>query len=267
VRRYPAELDVIAAKSWYEIVLPPLTILVVVVVGVALLWLARARLGQLVSQIGLQRVSAFGVDVQFAERRAVEAYTQRKLGPPSSDERARIRDAVSSLAPLARQTRVLWVDDNPANNEVERATLVSWEVDVQAARSTKEAMRELEDKKLRFDLVISDWRRKEDGREETAEPPAGLELMREMKTLDEARRPRVIFYHGRIDDPDRLAKRRRRASEAGAVGTTGSPGELFRWTLLELARVALDSPTKYQRERRRGAERTPSEVGNGTRSP
>jgi CheY-like chemotaxis protein len=251
---------VIAAKSWYEIVLPPLMILVVAVVGIALVWLARARLGQLVDQLGLQSVSAFGVDVQFAERRAVEAYTKQKLGPPSSNDRATIRDAVRFLAPLAAQSRVLWVDDWPANNEVERATMISWEVDVQAARSTKEAMRELKDKKLRFDLVISDWRRKEDGREDTAEPPAGLELLREMETLDEARRPPVIFYHGRIDKPDELAERRRRAREAGAVGTTGSPGELFRWTLLELARIALDSPTAYQRERRRAVERSASET-------
>ena len=256
----------VATESWYEIVLPPLMTLTVVVLGVGIVWLARARLGQVVSQLGLRSVSVFGVDVQFAERRAVEAYTKQKLGPPSSEDRATIRDAVTFLAPLAAQTRVLWVDDKPANNELERSTLVSWEVDVQAARSTKAAIQELEDRELRFDLVISDWRRQENGRDDREESPAGLDLMRRIESLDLARTPPVIFYHGR-GPVDQLADRRRRAREAGAVGATGSPGELFRWTLLELAKVTLDSPTQFQRERRRGAERKSPKVSCTTPSP
>jgi hypothetical protein len=60
---------------------------------------------------------------------------------------------------------------------------------------------------------------------------------------------RVIYYHG-IVDADELHRRRRDAREAGAIGATGSPGELLRWTLIELARVALDRPRPAQRERR-----------------
>jgi hypothetical protein len=47
-----------------------------------------------------------------------------------------------------------------------------------------------------------------------------------------------------------LANRRCQALEAGAVGTTGSPGELIRWTLVELARVVLDNPSPIQGRRR-----------------
>jgi hypothetical protein len=60
---------------------------------------------------------------------------------------------------------------------------------------------------------------------------------------------RVIFYHGLVA-PEELAKRRRDALQAGAVGATGSPGELFRWTLIELARIAVDHPNPIQRQRR-----------------
>jgi CheY-like chemotaxis protein len=232
-----------AATTWYEIVLPQVTTLVVILVGLYLLWLGRGRVGELVHGLGLQQVSAFGVDVKFAERTAVAAYEKQGLGPPSQDDRRAIRDATAYLAPLAAQSHVLWVDDNPSNNELERATLLSWEVDVQAVRTTEEAIRELTDRSQRFDLVISDWSRRDDGGFD-----AGLHLLEQIANTDIAHRPRVIFYHGEVGEEE-LARRRERASALGAVGATGSPGELFRWVLLELARVAVDEPRPAQRER------------------
>ena len=233
------------AETWYEIVLPPVVTLAVIVIGVVLLWLARGALAQLIGQLGVQRVSAVGFDVEFTEQRAAEAYEKQGLGPPSEDDRTAIRDAARYLVPLVAQSRILWVDDNPAGNRLERSTMLSWEVDVQAERSTEEALRELKDARQSFDLIISDWRRPGD----TDEEPAGPALAQVVADLELEARPRVVFYHGLVE-PAELARRRRVAEELRAVGATGSPGELFRWCLIELTRVALDSPRPEQRERR-----------------
>ena len=232
------------AETWYEIVLPPVMTLVVIIIAVLLLWLARRRLVQLVGELGVQRVSALGVDVQFTEQRTVEAYSKQRLDPPSDQDRAAIRTAAHYLVPLVAQSRVLWVDDRPGGNELERSTMLSWEVDVQAVRSTLDAVGELMDSLQRFDLIISDWRRPGDSEEE----PAGPELARIVARLGLEVEPRVIFYHG-VVPPAELSSRRRWARDLGAVGATGSPGELFTWTLVELARVALDTPRPEQRER------------------
>jgi CheY-like chemotaxis protein len=235
----------LAAQTWYEIVLPPVVTLLAITAGFGLLWLGRGRLQQLIGELGVQRVSAFGVDLQFAEQRTVAAYKKQGLGRPSQADRAAVRDAANFLAPLAAGARVLWVDDLPSNNEVERSTLISWQIDVQSERSTEDGIRELSDPDLRFDLVISDWSR---NRENDGDP-AGLVLMQKMSELELKPAPRVIFYHGRVL-PKALADRRRRAREAGALGTTANPGELFRMILLELARIALDAPRPEQQERR-----------------
>jgi CheY-like chemotaxis protein len=231
------------ADTWYEIVLPPLVTLGTVLLAAVLLWLVRGKLAQFVGQLGVQKISAFGVDLQFAQKQTTAAYTKQGLSQPSDDDKADTLDAVRFLAPLAAQSRILWVDDEPGGNALERSTLLSWEVDVQAARTTDEALDELRDPKQRFDLVLSDWRRPND----SDVAPAGLQLLARMR--DYGLVQRVIFYHGPVE-PEEMAERRRRAVDAGAVGTTASPGELFRWTLVELARIAVDRPNPMQRERR-----------------
>jgi CheY-like chemotaxis protein len=247
----------IPAETWYEIVLPPLVTLIVIVIGLLLLWLARGALAQFVQQLGVRRVSAVGFDLEFSEHRIAEAYEKQRLGKPSESDRVAIRDAVEHLAPLVAQSRVLWVDNQPGGNHLERSTLLSWEVDVQAARDTEEALRELKDDRQRFDLVISDWRRPGD----SPGDPAGPKLAREIAELKLEPRPRVVFYHGAVDESE-FARRRLAAHEVRAVGATASPGELLRWCLIELARATLDSPRTEQRERRqrrRGPVTTPSQ--------
>jgi CheY-like chemotaxis protein len=139
----------IPAETWYEIVLPPLVTLIV-------------------------------IDLEFSEHRIAEAYEKQRLGKPSESDRVAIRDAVEHLAPLVAQSRILWVDNQPGGNHLERSTLLSWEVDVQAARDTEEALRELKDDRQRFDLVISDWRRPGD----SPGDPAGPKLAREIAELE-----------------------------------------------------------------------------------
>lgn len=234
-----------SAEAWYEIVLPPLMTLAVIVIGALLLWLARRPVAETLRQLGIRRVSALGVDVEFTEERATAAYEKQGLGPPSEADRAALRDAVTHLVPLVAQSHVLWVDDLPSNNLLERSTMLSWEVDVQAVRSTDEALRELEDPGLCFDLIVSDWRRPGDDDDK----PAGPELVKALRELGLDPEPSILFYHGFVE-PQQLAERRRIARDLRALGATGSPGELFRWCLIELARVALEAPRAEQRERR-----------------
>jgi hypothetical protein len=70
------------ADTWYEIVLPPVVTLVEVAIGVALLWLARSKIAQLVAELGVRRVSAVGLEVEFTEENAEEAYASKGSGRP-----------------------------------------------------------------------------------------------------------------------------------------------------------------------------------------
>ena len=230
------------ATSWYEIVLPPFVTLAVIVVAFMLVWAGRGRLAELFADLGLQRVSAFGVDLQFVNEQAEAAYKKQQLGAPSREDLAAIRDAATYLAPLAARSHVLWVDDKPGGNAVERATLLAWQIDVQAERTTDDALLELSDPLQRYDLVISDWRREGEGDSDDA--PAGLDLIERMPRSKF--QPRVIYYHGVVPS-DEQAARRQRAHAIGAIGATSNPGELFRWTLLELARVVVDPQQKRPR--------------------
>lgn len=253
------------ADNWYDVVPPPFVTAAALCVLLVLLWLLRGRLAELIRALGLQRISAFGVDLQFTDNQVSEAYRKQQLGEPSEEDKAAVRDAVRWLSPLAGQAHILWVDDNPSNNTVERAMFLSWEIEVQTVRSTDDALRELSERttepapvsgkaaeaKPYFDLVISDWSRKAD---DTPTEPAGLQLLRRMRPGHE--QP-VILYHGVVPAAE-SASRRDRALEAGAVGTTADPGELFRWTLFELVRMAFDHPNPVQRRRR--ASFTPAAV-------
>jgi hypothetical protein len=49
----------------------------------------------------------------------------------------------------------------------------------------------------------------------------------------------MVFYHGKVTQEE-LAKRRHLARSAGAIGTTGSPGELLAWTVAELVKAVME---------------------------
>ena len=73
---------------------------------------------------------------------------------------------VKSLGP-ARETKkpqklVLWVDDRPDNNIIERRSMAAYNIDFVLAQSTGQALAEL--RKQRFDAVISDMGRPPDSR-------------------------------------------------------------------------------------------------------
>lgn len=80
-------------------------------------------------------------------------------------------------------SRVLWVDDNPSNNTYEQKALSALGIEFDTALSTNEAMDKLE--KTKFDLVISDFSRRDDAR-------GGATLIEDLKKVANA--PPIIIY-------------------------------------------------------------------------
>ena len=120
----------------------------------------------------------------------------------------------ASLPPSMR--RVLWVDDNPANNAFEIARIKAKSVEIVEARSTAEALRLLPGNPP-FGVVISDMGRREDGRFNAS---AGFDLASQIRATGS--NVPIIFFTTRAQ-VERIAAE---ANQAGA-GVTNSPVELF----------------------------------------
>ena len=118
------------------------------------------KIRDLVLTTGLKSVgvSEKGLNVEFDRKALVEMYKNKGLGSPSEEEVKEVATLVQKFSFFVTNRRILWVDNHPENNRLERAALVNWKVDVQTRRTTEEAMIELrEGKDTPFDLVISDW--------------------------------------------------------------------------------------------------------------
>lgn len=112
---------------------------------------------------------------------------------------------------------ILWVDDNPRNNELERARLRAAGVDVTVAFTTGDALSRLDANPFR--VVISDMGRYREG---SYEPRAGLDLLRRVRERPDP--VRVIFYTS-----DRaVLEHEDEAMVAGAAGMTSTMDDLFR---------------------------------------
>lgn len=153
----------------------------------------------------------------FADELALAARIKGVEGI-ASGEAAGLAEA---LIDMPEQKRVLWVDDQPANNLHELAALAKLQVEVVSVRSTAEALERLDADEDGFDLVVSDWDRPEplDGA-----ASAGLKLLGALAA--HPRRPPVVFYHAEFD-PGRRAARREALLRAGGFGEAVRPGELL----------------------------------------
>jgi CheY-like chemotaxis protein len=109
------------------------------------------------------------------------------------------------------QAKVLWVDDNPDNQQYERNALGALGITFDLARNTDEAMARLKVKK--FNLIITDFKRTDD-------PQGAHTLLEKLKKISSP--PPVIIYSGSSNpDFEKEAKRK------GAYGETNSPQRLF----------------------------------------
>jgi CheY-like chemotaxis protein len=111
-------------------------------------------------------------------------------------------------------SRILWVDDNIQHNLFEMKYVQRLGVVVETATTTEAALRALETG--RFDLVISDMHRVENGVEE---PQAGLNLLRQIRPRQ---RVPLIIYTSNAS----LLRKNADISEYGAI-VTDTASDLF----------------------------------------
>jgi CheY-like chemotaxis protein len=118
---------------------------------------------------------------------------------------------------VPRLRRVLWVDDHPENNVYEVAALRSKDVDVLQVRSTAEATDQLANG-MRFDAVITDMGRAEDGR---LDVDAGIDLIEALRARG-IETPVLVYASASA-----VARTRDRVRTAGGYVATSSATELL----------------------------------------
>jgi len=216
--------------SLTEALLTPINVALIVVTT----WLLRGKVGEIIKATGLREVEITpeGVKASFdLEAFAKDAFQKQGMGIPSPEDVQEVVTLVESLRPFVSGRRILWVDNHPEDNRLERSEFVKWGVDVQTRRTTEEAMVELRDSQdARFDLVISDWYR--------GGQPEGQRLLELMG----AAQPRIripIAYYFSVAGATDFQQIRARALELGAIGATSSPRELLRWVFAELVHAFL----------------------------
>lgn len=126
-------------------------------------------------------------------------------------EAARATERVGDRGGETWHRSLLWVDDRPENNTLEREAFVAAGLDVTLALSTNEALNLLA--KQRFAVIISDMGRKEGPRE-------GYVLLEAVRAKDQ--QTPFFIYAG-----SRAPAHQREAAARGAQGTTNIARELF----------------------------------------
>ncbi|MCM2678163.1 winged helix-turn-helix domain-containing protein [Echinimonas agarilytica] len=107
--------------------------------------------------------------------------------------------------------RILWVDDHPLNNHLERHYLEQFKIGVYASVSSEDALRLLD--MYPYQAVVSDMGRHGD-------PLAGIKLLEAMRARDDD----TPFYVYTIVTSDELEKQ---LTESGGQGVAVEPAELY----------------------------------------
>jgi CheY-like chemotaxis protein len=117
----------------------------------------------------LQRMTKFsglGFKAEFSDKtldQAIAASTAAVTAAVSPEDKKGALKRLGNVAPLLRDTRMLWVDDNPARTRNERALLES--VGVRFTTVTTSAAAEKELRENVFLLVLTDLKREGNGTE------------------------------------------------------------------------------------------------------
>lgn len=177
----------------------------------------RTQLRDLLTNASTLTIKASGVEASFTrgDVQAAASLGAASAAHGESLDPTAVFDTIDALRRAAQKsrgtTRILWVDDDPANNEYERQVLESLDITVVLATSTAEALVLLN--RVSFDLVISDMGRPDDNR-------AGYTLVDTMRQGGDLT-PFIIYAGSKTEEYTRAARAH------GAVGTTNLPSELI----------------------------------------
>ncbi|MDB5481863.1 MAG: hypothetical protein JWO83_2916 [Caulobacteraceae bacterium] len=180
----------------------------------------------------LTDVEAFGLKLSLSGGQAMSAAVEMARRNPRWAGEAPVADQHRALARALRERSLLdgaeflWVDDCPSNNRNETRMFRSFGAQLTFACTTEETLRALRDadeQKQPFNLIISDMHRDYP----TPDPRAGIAML--ARLAEAGRREPVIFYVGRLDPGAGVPP--------GALGITDRPDELLNLTLDALVRV------------------------------
>jgi CheY-like chemotaxis protein len=155
----------------------------------------------------MTKFKALGVEAEFSAK-AMDGAIAAQGVQVSQDDRKGALKRLALLAPLLRDTRILWVDDTPASTRNERALLESYGVRVDTFTTSAQAESALRDNK--YLLVITDLKR--EGRDDE-----GLQFV--ARTLASKTYVWVIAYVG--------TDQRGKARPADLFGITNRPDHLM----------------------------------------
>jgi CheY-like chemotaxis protein len=163
----PAESGVAAVGHAVSSLMEALTALgklVLVVAILIVLWNKRTAVENYVTQ-WLESANKLGflglsIERQTAAKATIGAIANSKNAVINADYARGAVTRAARNAPAIVGARILWVDDNPPNNKLEREVLETIGIEVFLAKDTKEALTLLP--LLRPDLVLSDVTREKD---------------------------------------------------------------------------------------------------------
>jgi CheY-like chemotaxis protein len=146
----------------------------------------------------------FGVELKFAERSLQQlhkpsAQVTAKLNKSEAknlllndEEKDQILRRAVAVYPLLQDSRILWVDDRPSNNILQRNFLQSLGISVDCAQDNKTAYELLQLQELNetpYDLVISDYSRDNEPEE------SGFKLLENMR--EGHFKQQIIYFVGK----------------------------------------------------------------------
>lgn len=189
----------------------------------------RSSLRSFISNLGELSIRTPGIEA--TAKRQVEAAAalgaaQAVHEPGDGAAKATVdpRDIAEALpSPRAQRrlqgSRILWVDDRPDNNLLERKALEALGIEIDLSTSTTDAIEQIG--RRSYDLIISDMGRPPDSR-------AGYTLLDSLREAGDST-PFIIYASSRA--PEYVKESR----QHGAIGTTNSPQELISMVTKALA--------------------------------
>jgi CheY-like chemotaxis protein len=207
----PRSASGVALQPWVRLLVWPIT-------AVFVLAMFRDPLSDLIRRATKFEVKKDGVVIVAAEIAANLGAAEATRFDRKTDAKTQVNlEGVAATAASAsgslsiNQAKVLWVDDNPDNNQYERNALLALGVQFELAITTEDALRLLKTKN--FNLVITDFARYDD-------PQGGYTLLDQVRTLSSP--PPLIIYSSSANPQHEKDARSR-----GAYGETNRPQELF----------------------------------------